>query len=126
MKAEEMAPCVGKHVFLVIPGGRSVACDVLKVKDGRVYAIEVNCDDWPFKYIEILCADISYCLPADDVEREMNREHTPADPGQFVIASRPDLADEEGWWYASPADLFGALRGWLNDEDGLGRPLTAK
>ena len=121
MKANEMTPHVGKHVFLVIDGERSTACDVLKVTDDRVYAIETDCDHWPFKYVELPLDKVVYALGAEDVDHRVERDQMPADPDEFEI-----LGGESRHmpFYSSPADLFGELRAWLNGEDELGRPLS--
>lgn len=125
MKYEELKPFEGKHVFLVMRGRRSVACDLLKVDKDRVCAIETNCDHWPFEYVEAPPEDVVYVLAEEDVDGRVERERHPSDPSRFKIDGRADGDDRE-LWYHTPADLFGELRGWLNHEDPLGRPLKKK
>lgn len=125
MKYDDMKSFEGKHVFLVLRDRRSVACDVLKVDRDRVCAIETNCDHWPFEYVEAPLEDVVYVLAEEDVDERVGLKRHPADPAKFKIDGHPDAADLR-LWYHTPADLFGELRGWLNGEDPLGRPLKKK
>lgn len=46
MKAEELEPFVGEHVFLFSRDDQSMPCWVRGVSDGQVWVTETDCDDF--------------------------------------------------------------------------------
>lgn len=112
-KQEEMKQYVGEYVFLVVEGGRSFPCDVVRVDGDEVAAIETDHDEWPYSVRKVNICEIARVITRD--EGDHWTEDWKRAPEQ-----------EADWMRRGATEFFTYLRGELNGEDLLARPRIGK
>lgn len=112
----ELKSHLGQYVFLIVEGGRSFPCHVLRVTETEVLVQETDHDEFPLTMRRVPLGQVVHVVQGDSVDEAMKEI---ADPSRFVPAEVATLP-------CGAAEVFTVWRGELNSEDLLAHPLEAK
>lgn len=104
MKRKEAAQHVGTYGFVVVKNGRSFPCNILRVTRSEVVAQETDHDEWPYTVRAVPLAEVAWIFSGTEAD-------------QWTV-------DEGNFMKKGAAQVFTYLRGQLNEEDLLARPLA--